>query len=116
MDDRKKHNAKRAKDKKEVEHTWTWKEGFLFFIMFGILSKSYFGSFDSMIILNTDDNLNNSIDDSELFRSKMIKISYPSTGKNWYVKGVKLLKGIPEYVNVVYENRSNDGTFKAKFK
>lgn len=83
--------------------------------MFGILAKTYFNTFDSMIILNTDDDLNKSVDDSELFNSKMIKISYPKGKSDWYEAGLSMLKSLDKSVNVAYEDRSSQGTFKAKF-
>ena len=112
MDDGK-EKQKAKNSKAEVGHTW--KDGFLFFIMFGILSKAYFRSFDFMLILNTDDNLNVANKDSVLFNSQMVRISIPNKG-DWFENGKKALNNLSKWgLTIRYENRSNEGTFKAIF-
>lgn len=92
-----------------------WRHGLLFQILFGMLATVYFNTFDFMLILNTDDNLNVANKDSVLFNSQMVKISMPKEG-DWFENGKKVLNNLSKWgLTIRYENRSNDGTFKAIF-
>ena len=80
-----------------------------------MLATVYFNTFDFMLILNTDDNLNVANKDSVLFNSQMVKISMPKEG-DWFENGKKVLNNLSKWgLTIRYENRSNDGTFKAIF-
>ena len=101
--------------KKNTSQEWTWKHGLLFNLMFGLLSYTYFNTFDTMLILNTDDNLRSNNKESTLLNTKIIKLE-KSKGGNWYTNGLDLLKSIQQANAIVfYANRSNEGTFKVRF-
>jgi len=101
--------------KKNTTQEWTWKHGLLFNLMFGLLSYTYFNTFDTMLILNTDDNLKSNNKESTLLNTKIIKLE-KSKGGNWYTNGLDILKSIQQAnATVFYANRSNEGTFKVQF-
>ena len=100
--------------KKPVQVQRDWRHGLLFCILFGMLAKAYFSKFDCMLILNTDDNLNTGIEGSALFNTKMVKISM-SEG-SLFDSGIKMMNTLSDAgLIITYDNRSNDGTFKARF-
>ena len=112
---RKGREVKEARNANSQSSGKDWRHGLLFQILFGMLATVYFNTFDFMLILNTDDNLNVANKDSVLFNSQMVKISMPKGG-DWFENGKKVLNNLSKWgLTIKYENRSNDGTFKAKF-
>lgn len=109
--------AREAGKREQQNIVKDWRHGLLFKTLFGMLSTTYFKTFDWMLIVNTEDNLNGKVSESALLNSNMVKVSLPKTGnwyRNWFKNGETILKKLSSCkLTVRYENRSGDGTFKA---
>ena len=107
-----------------------------FKILFGYLLRGYFvqHSINTMLIINTDDDLGNDIGNSALLNQPIINLTYDQTGDswkligrngtrdvnkgNWYENGVEILDFFwNEKINIQLKSRDSSGGsgFKAVF-